>query len=153
MHQSRLKPSSLVAWQRELQLQPLGVVVSRSGEPLPDLMNLAFLAAVSNGQPIWKIWKNYENDGLKLWVLSQAKITVATLDLNYYWQKPGFSTVKLCDKELLGHPKIVPYRQMFLILMKEIDKWSLKWFLNNNLFLVKTFLTTKFDCIWKLRQK
>ena len=45
----------MVAPHRELQVQPLGVVVSGSGESSPDLMNLAFLAAASNGQPIWKI--------------------------------------------------------------------------------------------------
>ena len=28
------------------------------------------------------------------------------------------NAVKLGDKELFGHPKIAPYRQMFLILMK-----------------------------------
>ena len=50
----------MVAPQRELQVQPLGVVVSGSGESSPDLMNLAFLAAASNGQPIWKIVINYE---------------------------------------------------------------------------------------------
>ena len=50
----------MVAPQRELQVQPLGVVVSGSGESSPDLMNLAFLAAASNGQPIWKIEINYE---------------------------------------------------------------------------------------------
>ena len=95
MHQSRLKPSSLVARQRELQVQLLRVVVSGSGESLPDLMNLAFLSAVPNGQPIWKIWKNcvcffYKIDRLTLWVLCQANTTIAMLALNYYGQKPGF---------------------------------------------------------------
>ena len=60
MHQSRVKASSMVAPHRELQVQPLGVVVSGSGESSLDLMNLAFLAAASNGQPIWKIEINHE---------------------------------------------------------------------------------------------
>ena len=54
----------MVAPQRELQVQPLGVVVSGSGESSPDLMNLAFLAAASNGQPIWKIVINYKRSFL-----------------------------------------------------------------------------------------
>ena len=50
----------MVAPHSELQVQPLGVVVSGSGESSLDLMNLAFLAAASNGQPIWKIEVNHE---------------------------------------------------------------------------------------------
>ena len=61
MHQSRVKASSMVAPHRELQVQPLGVVVSGSGESSPDLLNFAFLAAASNGQPIWKIGINHED--------------------------------------------------------------------------------------------
>ena len=33
-------------------------------------------------------------------------------------KKRKTNTVKLGDKELFGHPKIVPYRQVFLVLMK-----------------------------------
>ena len=40
-------------------------------------------------------------------------------------------TVKLGNKELFGHPKI----------------GHRKWFLNTNLFRIKPFLITKFDCI------
>ena len=33
----------------------------------------------------------YETDGLRLWVLSEAKTTIAKLVFNYYGQKPSFS--------------------------------------------------------------
>ena len=36
----------------------------------------------------------------------------------YNLRKGEFGTVKLGDKELSGHPEIVPYNQMLLILMK-----------------------------------
>jgi hypothetical protein len=49
-----------------------------------------------------------------------------------------FSTVKLGDKELFGHPKIVPYPYE---VNYQISHG--KWFLNTNLFLMKTFLITK----------
>ena len=56
-------------------------------------------------------------------------------------QNPMVSTVKLGNKELFDHPKIVPYPY-------EVN-WQIglkKWFLNTNLFLIKPFLITKFDC-------
>ena len=51
-------------------------------------------------------------------------------------------TVELGDKELFGHPRIVPYPY-------EVN-WQIghgKWFLNTNMFLIKLFLITNFDCI------
>ena len=38
--------------------------------------------------------------------------------------EPKDNAVKLGDKELFGHPKIVPYSQKFLIHMKKIGFWS-----------------------------
>ena len=48
---------------------------------------------------------------------------------------------ELGDKELFGHSKIVSYPYKV--------NWQIghrKWFFNTNLFLIKPFLTTKFDC-------
>ena len=50
MHQSNLNPSSTVAPQFELQVQPFGVVVSGSAI-FPFSADFAKLAYFSNGQP------------------------------------------------------------------------------------------------------
>ena len=70
---------------------------------------------------------------LTYWQLNrQAKVPFPT----------NYTTVEVDNKGLFGRPKIVPYPY-------EVCKWQIghrKWFLDTNLFLIKPFLITKFDC-------
>ena len=55
---------------------------------------------------------------------------------------------KLCDKELFGTLKWFLNSKCSLSLWCKLAIGHGKWFLNTNLFLIKTFLITKFDCTY-----
>ena len=65
-----------------------------------------------------------------------------------YKSVPGAGiAVKFGSKELFGLPKIVPWCQKFLILMKSMANWSQEMVPYYQFVPYQTFLIAKFDCI------
>ena len=98
------------------------------------MIHLFYLSSLQFAEKIWRE-ENYNNslvhiscpkeiDGIcrkKSWVVEGGNTTIY-LQVNLIMEFQPIdhlnfiSTVKLGDKELFGHPEIVPWRQMFLIL-------------------------------------
>ena len=83
-----LKPSSTVAWQRELQVHPLGVVVSASGF---SFENLDWVIALLNGHPAKCNNINYSRLSNRCRLLNNSRLDFHIVILIHFYINLGIA--------------------------------------------------------------
>ena len=87
-----LKPSSTVAWQRELQVHPLGVVVSASGF---SFENLDWVIALLNGHPAKCYNINYSRLSNRRSLLNNSRLNFHIVILIHFYINLGIAVIFL----------------------------------------------------------
>ena len=104
------------------------------------LVNVIFLHKKSFEQKKWISCTDSKVPFCHNWKIEGAENPI------YAIVAPFYGTVELGEKELFGCPKLFLNANCSLFFWSKLKIGNGKWFLNTNLFLIKTFLITKFDC-------